>query len=123
MSIIKDQQVEITFILSVLNKKIKILPQGWFLISQFKHKQEFNLLKITFNQLIQTINNADVVFLSKTNKWIYLYYKKINHKYLCAVCRHYNGEGFLITCYPVDRPAGSKKIWPQKLPRKKIILK
>lgn len=122
MSITKYQQPEITFVLSVLNKKIKILQKGWFLISQFKHKQEFNLLKITFDQLIKTINNADAVFLSKTNKRIHLYYKKINHKYLCAVCRHYNGEGFLITCYPADRPVGSKKIWPRKLP-KKVILK
>jgi len=119
----KYQQAHITFVLSVLNKRIKILQRGWILISQFKHKEEFDYLKITFDDLIKSISDADVVIRSKKDKQIFLYYKKINSKYLCAVCRHYNGFGFLITCYPEDRPKGVNKIWPKKQSRKKIILK
>ena len=49
-------------------------------------------------------------YISKIDKEIFLYYKKLDKLY-CAVARHLNGIGFLITAYPTDKVKEGDSIW------------
>ncbi len=40
--------------------------------------------------------------LSKEDNSVYLYYGRYGKYYLCVVCRHLNGEGFIITAYQTE---------------------
>jgi len=92
------------YIKSSLGIKIKILNIGWQNIVT-KHPE----LKSAFNELIETLTKSKTIRKSKIDNKIYLYYYKIkDKKYLCAVCRHYNGKGFLITAYYTYKLQGKK---------------
>lgn len=94
------------YIKSILNIRIKILKIGWLYICQ-KHRD----LENQFDLLENCLKDTDEIWESKQNTEVYLYYKKINQKYICAVCKHYNGDGFLITAYLTYKLQGKKKIW------------
>ena len=101
----------ICYILSYLDVKIKILEIGWNNISKLKHPE----LENKFWELTKTLIKPTLVRQSKKDKQVYLYYLKLNKKYFCAICKHYNNkEGFLITAYYTYKPEGAKKIWPKK---------
>ena len=95
-----------TYIKSTIDIQIKILKIGWINICQ-KHPE----LKKNFNLLVDCLKNGDEVWNSKQNSNVCLYYKKINKKFICAVCKHYNGDGFLITAYFTYKLQGKEKIW------------
>lgn len=99
-------QNEVIFIKSVLNVKIKILKIGWLHIYQ-KHSE----LESHFDLLVACLENADEVWTSKQDAKVCLYYKQVDKKYICAICKHYNGDGFLITAYYTYKLQGQEKIW------------
>lgn len=53
-------------------------------------------------QIKETLRNPTYVRLSKEDKDVYLYYAPYNKYFLCVVCRHLNGDGFIITAYLAD---------------------
>ncbi|OGL77346.1 hypothetical protein A3J43_03065 [Candidatus Uhrbacteria bacterium RIFCSPHIGHO2_12_FULL_54_23] len=94
-------------IVSVMGRKIKIIRAGWDNIVR-KHPDLAN----KFNQLVETLIDAETVMISKADPLVYLYYRKVSgRKYLCAVCKHYDGKGFLITAYYTYRPHGARTVW------------
>jgi len=101
------------YIKSVLGVKIKIINVGWDHVVT-KHPE----LAKSFNELVLTLQKASQVYTGKIDPRIYLYYLKVQsdqkNKYLCAVCKHYNGQGFLITAYYTYKLQGKKIIWPKK---------
>lgn len=99
----------VCYLISVLGKRIKIMRIGWENISEQKHTE----LAGKFSSVTNTIRLADEVWLSKTDPDAYLYYAKTNQKYICAICKHYNKEGFLITAYYTYKIQGVKKVWPK----------
>jgi len=98
----------VIYLKSVLDVNIKILKIGWLFICQ-KHKD----LKDRFDLLQSCLENADEIWLSRQDPQVYLYYKNINKKHICAVCKHYNSQGFLITAYFTYKLQGKKKLWPK----------
>ena len=100
---------ELEFVESSLKIKIKILKTGWKHIC-LKHPD----LQGNFKILKECIESSEIVRRSKQDKQVYLYYKKVNGKYICAVCKHYNGDGFLITAYYSYRLQGKKILWQKK---------
>ena len=48
---------------------------------------------------------------SKDNKRTYLYYSKYKKYLLCVVCKHLNGDGYIITVYLVDKIKEGESIW------------
>ena len=90
-----------------LGKHIRVSGGHWNLITRRKH------LEIRGKELhVQwTLSEADAVRISQGDEKVLLYYKKIEKYYLCVVCRHLNGEGFIITCYFTDRLKEGHEIW------------
>lgn len=97
---------DIIYIKSILNVDIKVLKIGWMYICQ-KHED----LKENFNRFKKCLEDSDEIWISKQDPTAHMHYKRINKKYICAVCKHYNGDGFLITAYLTYKLQGKKKIW------------
>jgi hypothetical protein len=61
-----------------------------------------------------TLQNPDEVRVSRSDSQVYLFYKSEGaSRWLCAVAKRLNGEGFLITVYRTDAIKEGTKIWPK----------
>ncbi|OGK24656.1 hypothetical protein A3A46_01320 [Candidatus Roizmanbacteria bacterium RIFCSPLOWO2_01_FULL_37_13] len=99
---------EILFeVVSVLNKKIRATKVYWNDVIIIKHKDLTNLEQ----EVKKGLNQAELVEISKLDKTVYLYYKKINKKYICVVAKHLNEHGFVITAHIATRLRKGKIIW------------
>jgi hypothetical protein len=97
---------EVIYIKSVLEVEVKILRVGLEYIYQ-KHID----LKNDFQAVVDCLRFTDEVWLSKQDPKVHLYYKKINQKYICVVCKHYNSDAFLITAYYTYKLQGKERVW------------
>ena len=80
----------------------------WKLITTIKHP----IMKGRLEDVKQTLTNPDVVHLSKSDPQVYLFYKTDgNKRWVCAVTKKLNGNGFLITAYRTSAIKEGNKIW------------
>jgi len=89
-----------------LNIKIRTTKQYWGYLINVKHR----VMKGKEKTVKEVLSNPDEIRKSKTDKDVFLYYKKIDKLY-CVVARHEGGKGFLITAYPVDKVKEGEIIW------------
>jgi hypothetical protein len=55
------------------------------------------------NDVISTLQNPDQVRVSRSDSTVLLFYRKEEtSRWVCAVAKRLNGDGFLITTYPTD---------------------
>ena len=60
----------------------------------------------------EVLKNPDEIRRSRSDFNVYLFYKLDQHKrWICAIARRLNGEGFLITTYPTDAIKEGERIW------------
>lgn len=59
-----------------------------------------------------TLTQPDEIRRSRSDPNVYLFYKLQREKrWVCAVIRQLNGEGFLITTYPTDAIKEGETVW------------
>lgn len=85
-------------VLSKLGQQIRTTKRHWDAIVG-KHESVTGLEE----QVKETLRNPAYVRLSKEDKAVYLYYAPYGGYFLCVVCRHLNGDGFIITAYLTDK--------------------
>ena len=62
----------------------------------------------------KTLQHPEEIRRSKTDSAIYLFYRTIHKgRWVCAVSKKLNGEGFLVTAYPTSAIKIGEKIWPK----------
>lgn len=62
----------------------------------------------------QALTDPDEVRHSRVDGNVLLFYKEVGkRRWVCAVCRRLNGDGFLITAYPTDAIKEGNRIWPK----------
>jgi len=59
----------------------------------------------------QAIEKPDEIRRSRTDPEVYLYYRKSDTLHTCAVVKHLNREGFLVTAYLTDAVKIGEVIW------------
>ena len=59
----------------------------------------------------KVLAKATEVRRSKNDPGVYLYYKKEKGHFICAVAKHFNDEGFLITAYFTEAVKEGELIW------------
>lgn len=59
------------------------------------------------------LRDPDEVRKSRKDESILLFYRSRERRYVCAVVRKTNSEGFLVTAYPTDAIKAGEKIWPR----------
>jgi len=64
------------------------------------------------NDVQETLRNPDEIRVSKSDQNVYLFYKSERiGRWICAVARRLDGDGFLITTYPTDTIKEGERIW------------
>ena len=62
----------------------------------------------------EALQSPEEIRRSKEDTSVYLFYKtKRKGRWVCAVSKKLNGEGFLITAYPTDAIKTGDKVWPK----------
>jgi hypothetical protein len=91
-----------------LNCSIRVTIAYWNMITQIKHP-------IMAEQEIEvqaTLTQPDQIRRSRSDPNVYMFYKfQRERRWICAVARRLNGEGFLITTYPTDAIKEGEIIW------------
>jgi hypothetical protein len=90
-----------------LNKEIRTTIEYWNFIVTVKHP----VMKDKKREVIETLKDPDFVRRSRKDERVYLYYRKSDKNYICVVCKHLNGEGFIVTTYITDRVKEGEEIW------------
>lgn len=102
-------------VISKLSKEIRTTAKYWKIITNIKHPST----KGKETKVKETLIKPDSVRQSKSDKKVYLFYKKINKHFLCVVVKHLNKHGFIITTYLTRKIMEGELIWPIKKKLKK----
>lgn len=89
-----------------LNVEVRTTASYWEYLITIKHP----VMKEKEDIVRAVLQLPDEIRQSKTDKDIFLYYKKSDRLY-CVVVRHTGAEGFLITAYPTDKVKEGDVIW------------
>ncbi len=97
-------------VLTPLDFSVRVARSYWEYIITIKHP----VMAGREEDVKDTLQNPDEIRVSRSDSNVYLFYKsgKIG-RWVCAVAKRLNGEGFLITTYPADAVKEGTKIWPK----------
>lgn len=90
-----------------LNVVIRTTKKYWDYLIQIKHRNMTGKENVVKN----TLSDPDMVRKSKIDENVFLYYKGKENYLYCAVARHENGTGYLITAYLTDKAKEGEIIW------------
>jgi len=95
-------------VLTPLGFRVRVTRVYWELITTIKHPA----MAGHEADVEETLRNPDEIRLSKSDPQVYLFYKpKRTGRWVCAVTKRMDGEGFLITTYPTDAIKEGERIW------------
>jgi hypothetical protein len=95
-------------IVTPLGFSVGTTAEYWQFIVTIKHPIMLNRLTDVQN----TLSNPDEIRLSKTDTQVYLFYRDDGaRRWVCAVARRLNGEGFLITAYRTSAIKEGDSVW------------
>jgi hypothetical protein len=81
----------------------------WEVIVTLKHP----VMKGKEKEIQELLRSPDEIRQSSSDANVYLFYKvERERRWMCAVAKQEDGEGFLITCYPTDAIKEGVRIWP-----------
>ncbi len=93
-----------------LNFSIRVTGSYWEYIVTVKHP----IMAGREEDVKDTLQNPDEIRVSRSDPNVYLFYKsERSGRWVCAVAKRLDGEGFLITTYPTDLIKEGIKIWPK----------
>lgn len=88
---------------------VRVTKAYWEIISTLKHP----VMRGHLDEVRVALESPDEIRLSKTDQQVYLFYKTQRPgRWVCAVSRRTDAEGFLITAYPTDAIKEGEHIWP-----------
>ncbi|MCG3205572.1 MAG: hypothetical protein KCHDKBKB_02294 [Elusimicrobia bacterium] len=92
---------------SCLSRKIRTTLSHWRLISLRKHPEMQG-----YEHFVQfALIDADSVRKSSDDDNVYLYYKRFKKYFICVVCKHLNGSGYVITSYLTNKIKEGELVW------------
>lgn len=87
---------------------MRVTAEYWQVIIAIKHP----VMAGREADIQDVLQNPDEIRLSKNDPTVYLFYKPERiGRWVCAVTKRLNGEGFLITAYPTDAIKEGEQIW------------
>ncbi|OGG54871.1 MAG: hypothetical protein A3F84_13170 [Candidatus Handelsmanbacteria bacterium RIFCSPLOWO2_12_FULL_64_10] len=93
--------------LTPLGFRVRCTRAWWEYISTVKHP----ILKDRRQDVIDTLEHPLEIRRSTKDPAVLLFYREVEPRFLVAVTRQNNGEGFLITAYPADRLKRGEVLW------------
>jgi hypothetical protein len=97
-------------VLTPLGFKVRVTQTYWDLIATVKHP----VMRGHESDVKATLEKPEEIRHSNSDASVYLFYKtqKVG-RWVCAVTKKIDQEGFLITAYPSDSMKEGVKIWPK----------
>lgn len=74
-------------------------------------KEKHPIMKGKENLVQEALANPVQVKSSQKDPNVLLYYRAFEDKYICAVVKHENGSGFIITAYVTDKIKKGRLVW------------
>jgi len=104
-------QEELLFeVLTPLGFRVRVTRSYWELIITIKHP----VMAGRENDVKDTLQTPSEIRQSKSDSDVYLFYKPERiGRWVCAVTKRLDGEGFLITAYPTDAIKEGELVWPK----------
>jgi hypothetical protein len=97
-------------VLTPLNFHVRVTRSYWDYIVTVKHP----VMAGREQDVQEALQTPDEIRVSRSDPTVYLFYKSESVKrWVCAVAKRLNDEGFLITTYPTDAIKEGTKIWPK----------
>jgi hypothetical protein len=91
-----------------LGFRVRVTRTYWELIITVKHP----VMKGREADVRETLQAPDEIRVSKRDPNVFLFYKPERiGRWVCAVTKRLNGEGFLVTTYPTDAIKEGVRIW------------
>ena len=91
-----------------LGFRVRVTVEYWQVIVAIKHP----VMAGREADIQDVLQNPDEIRLSRNDPTVYLFYKPERiGRWVCAVTKRLNGEGFLITAYPTDSVKEGEQIW------------
>jgi hypothetical protein len=89
---------------------VRVTRAYWDLIVTIKHP----VMAGRELEVRSTLMAPDEIRLSRSDPSVYMFYKSESMtRWVCAVTKRLNGDGFLITTYPTDTIKEGEHIWPK----------
>lgn len=87
---------------------VRVTERYWQIIATTKHPAVAEKI----NEVQRVLTDPEVVNRSRSDPDVYLFYRlQSSSRWLCAVVKRLNGDGFLITAYPTDSIKVGEQIW------------
>ena len=101
---------ELFNVLTPLGFRVRLTRTRWELIVEVKHP----VMAGRVSDVREAIENPGEIRRSRSDAEVYLFYKSERAgRWVCAVAKHLDGDGFLITAYPTDAIKEGDRIWPK----------
>jgi hypothetical protein len=89
---------------------VRVTRSCWDLITTIKHPVMAGQESIVKN----TLQTPAQIRVSRSDASVYLFYRQERtDRWICAVAKRLNGEGFLITAYPTEAIKEGVRVWPK----------
>jgi len=96
-------------VLTPLDFRVRVTRSYWKLIVSVKHPA----MRGREADVRDALEHPEQIRLSKSDPNVFLFYKSERiGRWVCAVSRKLDGDGFLITAYPTDAIKEGSQIWP-----------
>jgi hypothetical protein len=92
---------------SKLGKRIHLTKEYWEIIATKKHPSVAHLLAEAKLALVDPFE----VRRSRQDPTVFLYYRKLNAKFICTVSKHLNDDGFIVTVYTTAKIKRGEGLW------------
>jgi hypothetical protein len=97
-------------VITPLGFRVHVTQVYWELIVTVKHP----VMAGHEDDVKAVLTNPDEIRLNRSDSNVYLFYKSKNaRRWVRAVAKRVDGDGFLITTYPTDAIKEGEHIWPR----------
>ncbi len=97
-------------VMTPLGFRVRVTREYWELIVTVKHPA----MKGREEDVQATLESPTEIRQSKSDAQVFLFYKPERiGRWVCAVTKRMDEEGFLITAYPTDAIKEGEQIWPK----------
>lgn len=95
-------------VMTPLDFTVRVTVNYWNVIKSIKHP----VMAGYETNVKETLTDPEQIRVSRSNPNVFLFYK-IQHpgRWICAVVKRLNDEGFLITAYPTDAIKEGEQVW------------
>ena len=110
MTIISKTEELLFEVKTPLDFTVRVTVTYWDLIVTIKHPVMAGLE----SDVKDTLENPEQIRVSRSDPKVFLFYKMQRPgRWICAVAKRLDDEGFLVTGYPTDAIKEEEYIWPK----------